>query len=46
MASKGQKFRKYTEEFRQKVLEEYFNGDNVNLKITRNVTEKTTKNGK
>ena len=27
MASKGQKFRKYTEEFKQKVLEEYFNGE-------------------
>ena len=27
MASKGQKFKKYTEEFRQKVLEEYFNGE-------------------
>ncbi|MCR5066692.1 MAG: helix-turn-helix domain-containing protein [Erysipelotrichaceae bacterium] len=27
MASKGQKFKKYTAEFRQKVLEEYFNGE-------------------
>ena len=26
MASKGQKFKKYTEEFKQKVLEEYFSG--------------------
>ncbi len=27
MARKGQKFKKYTEEFRQKVLEEYFQGE-------------------
>ena len=27
MASKGQKFNKYTEEFKQKVLEEYFQGE-------------------
>ncbi len=26
MANKGQRFNKYTEEFKQKVLEEYFNG--------------------
>jgi hypothetical protein len=27
MASKGQKFRRYTEEFKQRVLEEYFSGE-------------------
>ena len=27
MARKGQKFKKYTEEFKQKVLEEYFQGE-------------------
>ena len=27
MASKGQKFNKYTEEFKQKVLEEYFKSE-------------------
>ena len=27
MARKGQKFKKYTEEFKQKVLEEYYKGE-------------------
>ena len=35
MASKGQKFKKHSEEFRQKVLEEYFNGEGGSCALAR-----------
>ena len=35
MASKGQKFKKYTEEFKQKVLEEYFSGAGGSYSLAR-----------
>ena len=35
MASKGQKFKKYTEEFKQKVLEEYFRGEGGSYALAR-----------
>ena len=33
MASKGQKFRRYTEEFKQRVLEEYFGALNYRVDV-------------
>ena len=46
MASKGQKFKKYSKSFKKKILEEYFNGQNgaKNLAKKYNLSYKTIEN--
>ena len=46
MASKGQKFRKYTPEFKEKILKEYLDGVSGECSISRkyNIPRETIKN--
>ena len=46
MASKGQKFRKYTPEFKEKILKEYFDGlaGSKRLSVKYGVSSKTIEN--